>query len=383
MSSYYAPRSSNATFRTSSRVAENRSNENDETSPSILPLDDSIYIFPNPSTTPPYSPPSPASSHFSAPTDLDLSDLSSFGSRSPSSGPSRTAEKNAAAPMQQSSQYSSPVGDNEVEIDVELWELEFSTDQDAASPDESWTWSLEDEVERISAGDVNFSYLGGNGSVRRARLTSPPPLGRWNEWEQSARPYRRARSQSRARTLSSLSSVSVVRVRPPTPKPHPRLHIPLLSFFASMLSIDLDDPALRLLTNADSGDCEAILFPGHTTEQLLSRCGDEVGGRDEQEDSDEDGDGDEGRGRKEAGECEQPHGLPRLLLASISDQSTVALRSLRKGLAVYVPASPGALPIPGPTEILGICRAVGQVCVKGGQVWREVWWSGPSSESRP
>ena len=81
-------------------------------------------------------------------------------------------------------------------------------------------------------------------------------------------------------------------------------------------------------------------------------------------------------------EDEEPHGLPRLLLASLSDQSTIALRSLRDGLAVYIPHSPDfGLPIPHPTEVFELWRVVGQVCARSSQAWKEVW-RGAGHDSR-
>ena len=72
----------------------------------------------------------------------------------------------------------------------------------------------------------------------------------------------RLRTQSSISTNSSLGSAC-----PPhsslSISPQPRVQIPFLSFFAALLSLDSDDPVLRLLTQATPPDDDAILFPGH------------------------------------------------------------------------------------------------------------------------
>ena len=396
MSAYYLRRRPASVSRTSSRTGEDRDRERDENASAadLVPADGSIYIFPNPSTTFPFSPSSP-SSPLSAPTDFDPSDSFSFSSRSRSRstgnrpGERSPAAESGAALTQSWSRYASPIGDDEVEIDIDIWELEFGLGSELDTRDDSWT--LEHEVERISSGDIDLSLYRASRSAWRSRppsesqppqslpSTAPPAQpqlrqSRWSEWERTTRPHRRARTQSRIRTLSSLSAASALRARSsPTapPKPHPRTHIPLLSLFASLLAVDLDDPALRLLTRADPGDDEAILFPGHTTAQLLSGSEDSAQGKDGRKE--ENGDvREDADGEKAGAEGEEVHGLQRLLLASFSDQSTVALRALRNGLAVCVPSSASGLPIPSPTALLGLWRAAGEVCMRGGETWLEV-----------
>ncbi|KAH9922829.1 uncharacterized protein BXZ73DRAFT_79656 [Epithele typhae] len=349
-----------AVFPAAGVVSASRASPADQNTPVSSSLDDSIYVFPNPSTTPPFSPPSPSSSLFSAPTDFDPSDTFSLGSRSRSCSSARPTlvedpDRTITGPR---TRYISP---NELEIDVELWDLESTTDASSILRDE-----LEAEIERTNARGLDLAFLHNARKPHRARLPpgfqgptfsmlpsalcTPPPTpnaspfatarsNRWTEWEHTVRPlaHRRSRTLSRLRTSTRPRS------------PHPRINLPLLSVFASALSVDLEDPALSLLTRADPGDDEAVLFPGHTTAQLLAGS-EQDEGDEEEEDAEERDD-------------EQPHGLPKLLLASIADQSAVALRSLREGLlCVYraarhpAPSRPNGLVRPLARRRRGLCQ---------------------------
>ncbi|KAI0770260.1 hypothetical protein C8Q74DRAFT_1218655 [Fomes fomentarius] len=363
MSTYYFQHYPPSASRVPSlSIPRERDGEGDNSIPAPqdgLSADRSIYIFPSPSSVPSSpSPASPGSSLISAPTDFESSDSLSLGSRSrtPSNAPSKTVPPSELEDTVDTQQHISSLAHDEMEIDVELWEL--STDPGYAvnlsDSDSSWMMSLEDEVERVSAGDIDVSFLNPSGQLRRThRLSAPqsPDTALQHYW--AIRPQRRARTHSRVQTISSLSSRASSSARRAVP--NPRVHIPLLSFFSSLLSIDLDDPALRLLTHADPNEAESILFPGHTTSQLLGH--EETSEVESHEQSETETESDEGR----PGTNGEPHGLPKLLLASLSDQSTVALRSLRSGL-VYLPRSPDvALPIPRPTELFGLWRLVGEL----------------------
>ncbi|RDX42483.1 hypothetical protein OH76DRAFT_1411067 [Lentinus brumalis] len=371
MAAYYAQRpplshSRPSASKENGRSAARERNE-DLTSLNVISPDNSIYIFPSPSSAPPSPyPNSPGSSLFSPPTEFDPSEPFSFGDRSRASSNAASASHADRGVALARRRATTPLGDDELEIDVELWELSTSTDPiaDVSASDSSWV--LEDEIGRVGAGDVDFSYV----NVRRNhRLTSPRSSDAPPYW--AAR--RRSRTHSRIRTLSSLSS-PLSSTSTSRPAPHPRVHIPLLSFFSSLLSIDMDDPALRLLTHTEPGEAESILFPGHTTAQLLASDDAESPARDNEGETDADTDASSSASHAPG---EQPHGLPKLLLASISDQSTVALRSLRAGLAVYIAhSSDVALPLPRPGELFGLWRVVGEVCARSSQAWREVWGAG-------
>lgn len=388
MAAYYVRQRPLSVSRTPSAATEHGGNDDDGNDVhdnstrtlKSLPPDHSIYIFPNPPSAPP-SPISPGSSLFSVPTDFEP--LDSFSSRSRRrtsssvTGATATSDGNRANIRQRTSQIS----DNEVEIDVELWE--FSTDPDhsadsLATDDESWV--LEEQVQRVGAGNIDVSFVSPRRTPHRARkLSAPqsPNTAAKHYWV--LRPQRRSRSHSRIRTNSTVSSS----LAPPSARrasPHPRIHIPLLAFFSSLLAVDQDSPALHLLTHSDPGDAESVLFPGHTTAQLLSRStlsdrtGDQGGGDEGDTSTDPDAstraDGDE------------EHGLPKLLLASFADPSKAALRSLRAGLAVCIPTPPEApLDILGMSGLVGLFRVVGEVYAKSSQAWKEVWGGPPGLEA--
>ncbi|KAI0712122.1 hypothetical protein C8Q76DRAFT_768859 [Earliella scabrosa] len=387
MSAYYFQRRPPSASRDSSAYgSERREHSGVSSSHDTTSADRSIYIFPSPSSAPPSPYPTSPGSSFSAPTDFEPSDAFSFGSRSrttsntpstavsPSEGAEEGAEEDAAVTRRDVS----PLADDELEIDVELWELSTDPDRLADASDTDSSWVLEDEIERVSAGDIDVSFVHPTRQPRRLHKLSAPssPDAAHMHHFWAVRPQRRARTQSRMRTISSLSSS-----RAPSstrrPAPNPRIHIPLLSFFASLLSVDLDDPALRLLTHADPGEADSVLFPGLTTSQLLAAARDESSDAGRQHDTEGDAESESSlESNVDSPDDESQHGLPKMLLASISDQSAVALRSLREGLAVYVPHSPEValpIPIPAPSELLGLWRVVGEVCVRGGQAWREVW----------
>ncbi|TBU46354.1 hypothetical protein BD309DRAFT_954298 [Dichomitus squalens] len=374
MAAYYILQRPSPVSRASSLATEGNGTtdaQEDATPLNTISADHSIYIFPNPPSAPP-SPLSPGSSLFSVPTDFEPSEPSSHDARSRTL--SNLTDVAASAPdggVEVARQVSLD-GENEIEIDVELWELSTDPDHAAETSDTDESWVLEEQVQRINAEAIDVSFVSPSHTPFRARkLSAPqsPNTAAKHYWV--LRPQRRPRSHSRVRTVSSISSFA-----PPSARrsaPHPRIHIPLLSFFASLLSVDLDDPALRLLTHADPGDAETVLFPGHTAAQLLSR------GRLHERDPNRDREADADTDVSGLDTEEEPHGLPKLLLASLSDHSTVALRSLRAGLAVCASHTPdSSLPIPGAQGLLGLWRVVEEVCARSSQAWKEVW--GGSSE---
>ncbi|KAH9971954.1 hypothetical protein BGW80DRAFT_1317339 [Lactifluus volemus] len=138
---------------------------------------------------------------------------------------------------------------------------------------------------------------------------------------------------------------SLTRTPPPPPTPEPllsgRFRLPLLSFFASLLSVD--DSTLRLVTHLPAHS--VILFPGPVSFPS-----------------------DEGaRGTSDSGET---HGIDALLEPSSSQQ-----RALRDGLAVVcdetiLPSNPFGLSM---SPLVGLLDIVRGVCVGSRASLREVW----------
>lgn len=348
----------------------------------------SIYIFPSPAS----APPSPAVSVSSAPTDFDFSSPISSRSTSCTRPPQRdttqadirdASRSSVSAAYDASSRYwdlPSPPG-NDLEIDISLWDITSDVTTEPSNSDESW--ALEGEVERVGFAEVDLLYTPHLRRARQAPLaSSQSPDGSRPRYRFSARPRPRSRTRSRIRT-TSISSLALSSTQQAV-APHPRIHVPLLSFFASLLSLDLEDPALRLLTNAESGDAEAVLFPGQSSARLLSQATEQPTSRRSFE-SDSDTETESTTGELPPYDImEETHGLPKMLLASISDQSAVALRSLRAGFAVRLPATASELlPLPRATEIIGLWRVLGEVCSRGGQAWKEAWAAASAGRSVP
>lgn len=315
-----------------------------------LALDQSIYIFPTPSSTP--ASPS-GSSAFSAPTDF-TDTISSTGTRSrdqsfSSAGPARSrspryrlrTRSSASATRTQSRARSAET--DEYDLEVEYWDWTAESGEDV--PDDEGVWEFEAEVERANRWDLPAQLARRLSPLRALGSASTGPNNDF--YEQHYRIFLRARTQSNTSSLASTSSLSS---KPSVPAPHPRIHIPLLSFFASLLSIDLDEPALRLLTHSSS---DSILFPGQR--DLLSE-GNNVAWEPAADDT---------------LEASKPHGLVRL--HRINDESRPSNRALKDGLAVA--CDPSALPnpfsLPGLSALAGLCRFVGGVWTNAGKAWQE------------
>ncbi|OJT13996.1 hypothetical protein TRAPUB_9480 [Trametes pubescens] len=383
MATYYAPRRARAVSQASTSLSNggNGLTETKERQERQERQDGlhSIYIFPSPAS----APPSPAVSVSSAPTDFDFSSPISSRSTSCTRPPQRDSAQadvrgarrsSVSAAYDASSRYwdlPNPPG-NDLEINLSLWDIASDVTTEPSDSDESW--ALEGEVERVGFAEVDLLYTPHWRRTRQAPLSSSQSRdGTRPRYRFSARPRQRSRPRSRIRT-TSISSLALSSTQQ-TVAPHPRINVPLLSFFASLLSLDLEDSALRLLTNAESGDAEAVLFPGQSSARLLAQVAEQPTDR-----RSSDSDSDTETESTATGELppydlkEETHGLPKMLLASISDQSTVALRSLRSGFAVRLPAAASELlPLPRATELIELWRVFGQVCSRGSQAWKETW----------
>lgn len=311
-----------------------------------LQIEESIYIFPTPSSTPA----SPGgSSTFSAPTDLTDTISLSTGTRSrdqsfSSSGRGRsrsssyrsrargTATGSATRTQSRARSYETD------DLEVEYWDWAVESGEDV--PDDDGIWEFEAEIERASRWDLP-TRLARRLSPLRA-LGSPGSGPNVDFYEQHYRIFLRARTQSNSSSFSASSSLSSKL----DPTPHPRIHIPLLSFFASLLSLNLDEPALRLLTHSST---DSILFPGQRNLVL---------------------DGATPSGDKT--DLPEPRGLMRL--RHVDDGSRPPDRTLKDGLAVACDPStlPSPFSLPGFTALAGLCRFVGGVWTNSGKAWQEV-----------
>lgn len=255
---------------------------------SITKLEDSLYIFPSPSSAPPS--PSP-SSEYSAPTHLSLSTLSEARSRNSSVQPcSRSTRPHSE--VLHTPYIISPGGDLEI-----------------------WDWA-EDTGRKLdeSVGDEKWECR------ESARVREPSPF----RFE-----LRRLQSTTSKGRIAYHGSPTTIRPS----CPHPRVHIPLLSFFISLFSVD--EATLHLLTHP-ANESESALFPGHAL------CSDEIHAQ-------EDG-------------C---HGVAKLLMP------LGEFRSVKEGCAVACNPSNPLLVSSSP--VVGIWHFIGNVLVDGGKALKEFW----------
>lgn len=372
MSTYYARTRQPATSTQAANAAPER--VEDEAYNNQLPSLDidigeqSIYIFPNPSSVPP----SPVSSSlFSAPTDLPSSiDSSARHDNQPSRGrhctsslsaPTATSRSGSAGSYQLVRRSVSPNTPTDTDLDayvdgdieVELWDWTGSSVRSrgrgggSSEPEE---WVLEEKVQRASRWALADADTHVHGRPFPLAASSAHARGALDEARHrlSLGPLR---SRANSRSRGCLGSG-----RPPAPQP--RIRIPLLSFFAALLSLDLDDPALRLLTQASPPDGQSILFPGHSGSSLSASS--EPASHLSEE--------------KPIRRLELMPDLPsgayglQRLLSSTAEPAGAALRSLRAGLAI-----PLDINMPGVTGLSSLLRAAGEVYHGSGQAWRDVW----------
>ncbi|KIP06201.1 hypothetical protein PHLGIDRAFT_128412 [Phlebiopsis gigantea 11061_1 CR5-6] len=313
--------------------------------PSVEVDQESVYIFPVPSSIP-ASP--DGSSIFSVPSDFTDSLTESSGRSRHSSISSRFTERSRsrAGSLHRLSSVGedaeavfSPVGDGGLDSEVEVWDWTDEASDDL--PIEGSSWAFEPDGTR----DDSWRHpLVRRPSLSRTQLDALP-----NVTHQPLLSHR-VRKQSNSSTPSATRSSRYT--------PHPRVRVPLLSFVTSLLSVDLDDSALRLLTHSTS---DSVLFPGQSGLLDSHESASSVRDADSPQIVAFHADG--------TAEDPRPHGLLRLLTEETSS------KSVRDGLAVVYDAplalaSPFALPTL--SSISNLCRFVGDVWVNGGQAWREL-----------
>jgi len=266
---------------------------------SALQLGDSIYIFPNPSS----APPSPSqASDFSAPTDFNFSGPSEPPRSREGSVQRSSIRRYSSASLPRSSWSVHPLSPR-IDGD-EQWEW-------ADSMDES-VFAFEDETERPDRWEVLVRRRARDSQLDYHRSGSSPHI--------TLNSHRRVQSNGSNRTAS----------------PHPRIQIPLLSFFISLFSIN--DTTLHLLSHSSS---HSVLFPGHTlpTDTTSADAG-----------------------------AWQPHGVAKLLGPSSET------RILKDGCAVasdpsFAPSNPFLI---SPFRLVGLLGFVSDFVANGGKALREI-----------
>lgn len=313
-------------------------------------LERSIFIFP----TPPSLPSSPGGSDVSSmPSDLDSFTVGS-STRSRLDSEVSVFTTTTASDFTLGDTSLLTAGSRGSTDEVEVWDWTMASGDDPT--DEEEYWEYEAEIERISRQTL------------ARRPTRLPLASRNGLYSSDTQPIRRDllgpryHAYLRSRTHSSASAASLQSHTAACDAPHPRMRIPLLSFFASLLALDLDDPVLRLLTQPSS---DSILFPGQ--EGML-------GSRElTQDPHDPDSTLDVDRGS-------EAHGMLRLL----TERSPTRL--VKDGLAVVYNAPmavPNPFSIPTLESLASLCRFVGDVCLHGQKAWRELRSSSDAEPSEP
>lgn len=346
MATYYRPPPVRTSANTSHQPGESSLSQTYQPSPEVEP-EQSIYIFPVPSSVP--SSPG-GSSVFSAPSDL-MEELttSSIGRSRHSSISSQFTDASRSYDGsvtrltfvdEDEEEIFSPMVDIRLDPEVEVWEWsETEAGDDLPTLDESWAFE---------ADGAMGTHSGRRETLVRHSSTSRTMLRR------DSRVMRPRPTHIRSRTQSNTSAHSVTRYTP-----HPRVRVPLLSFVASLLSLDLDDPALRLLTHSTP---DSVLFPGqsallHDTHGPPQPSHYADTSQEDEEDT------------RIPLEEDNAHGLLRLLTEGSSS------KSVREGLAAICEsplaiANPFALP--SWNSLTSLYRLVGEVWTNGGQAWREL-----------
>ncbi|KAI0087854.1 hypothetical protein BDY19DRAFT_953525 [Irpex rosettiformis] len=334
----------------SSQPSHTRS-DHDEQLTTLNIAGQSIYIFPTPSSLPAIP---GGSSIFSGPslfTDLSSIDVRSSISSDASliGAPARLSPPNTLTDERWSTSPITSTVSTASDMDVEVWD--WAAESQDNFLDRGAYRDFEEDTERVELWGIQSRQLY-EGTHFQARSSLPFPST--NDFiDQHYHAFLRSRTQSDM-TMSSSRSVYT---------PHPRLHIPLLSFFASLLFLDLDDPALRLLTQSSP---DSVLFPG----QLILL---------EPNNNDEFAATSSGRASPQLTVSSvneypgfKPHGLLRLL----ADNVTRPVAVIREGLAVIGdPLLPLANPFlaPGLNTIRNLDKFLRSTWPRGGRVWREVW----------
>ena len=261
-------------------------------------------------------------------------------------------------------------------IEAMLWDWDDSADEGADSPGGEL---------RTSPRSVRLDDMPQASFVRRSQVR-PWPLQHGsgerlrvliereqlrNRWRDISR-FQNIQ-QSRSRSYSPLSTPSSNReIDLLSLAPLPKIRIPLLDFFASLLGVE--ETTMDLLTRCSTIEIHgSILFPGSTIQPLPAP----TTIVDEEEDlssttAPEDKKTDEG-----------VHGFHRALLSPGIEQDSWA--SLKEGLTVFY-STAASVPAQSPSRLLGFAQLWGLVShayARGGKVIKSVYSSAPASSLEP
>lgn len=176
--------------------------------------------------------------------------------------------------------------------------------------------------------------------------------------------------RSRSRSYSPLSTPSNREIDLLSLAPLPKIKIPFLDFFTSLLGVE--ESTMDLLTRCSTIETHgSVLFPGSAIQPLpaLTTVVDEEGDLSSATASADKGD-------------EGIHGFHRALLSPGIERDSWA--SLKEGLTVFYNTA-ASVPTQNPGRLLGLVQLwglVSHVYVRGGKVIKSVYSSAPASSSR-
>lgn len=219
----------------------------------------SIYLFPSPPSAP--LSPAPSLSHTSASAVISSPPFSPSVSRerrltgsSSATGTSAGGWEDIDTPLSlRPSDAGSPLPDSD------RLGLSERNDWDWSPMDEAEASMLEEEIVRASRWDMAAALRRRVDSLAdaEARRRAQQQLQQSLQSKQIADDILESRRTSYVRSRTTSAATAYGLGSAPGPTPHPRIHLPLLSFFASLLS--LDSSTLHLLSHTPA---LSILFPG-------------------------------------------------------------------------------------------------------------------------
>ena len=205
----------------------------------------------------------------------------------------------------------------------------------------------------------------GSGERLRALIEREQLRNRWRDASSFQNIQR-----SRSRSYSPLSTPSNREIDILSLAPLPKIKIPFLDFFASLLGVE--ESTMDLLTRCSTIETHgSVLFPGSAIQPLpaLTTV------------VDEEGDLSSATAPADKGD-EGVHGFHRALLSPGIERDSWA--SLKEGLTVFYNTA-ASVPTQNPGRLLGLVQLwglVSHVYVRGGKVIKSVYSSAPASSSR-
>ena len=189
-----------------------------------------------------------------------------------------------------------------------------------------------------------------------------------NRWREETARFRHTQ-KSTPRSYSPLSTPSNAEVDLLSLAPHPKIRIPFLDFFASILGVD--ESTVDLLTQCSTVETHgSILFPGHAVQPLLAPTSlfTTV-----EEDDDLTAPTDQKIDKRVA-----VHGFHKALLSPGIERDSWG--SLKEGLTVFYNTA-ASVPAQNPGRLLGLVQLwglVSHVCTRGGKVIKGVYSASPT-----